>query len=412
MKVTIILIAFIHLTIFPQMNTGNNNKLFIKFFEEVQNASGNERQQLAEGFIKSITNGNYPVFENDSTVVLIFKGNKDSVNLIGDMTNWSSSVPLKKIEGTDLFYFRGNYEPEARLDYLFELNMTEFPMIDQFNEYKSVNALFEMSELAMPGYIRHPVFKDYERGKKGDLSRVKELKTRSEYLGYDHIVHVYLPPGYDENVEYPAVYFQDGLDYIEYAIVPHTLDELIISGHIKPLIAVFVTPPNLHQPAMPNRMTEYGMNDKYAEYFVKELVPFIDSLYPTRQNAADRLVIGDSYGGLISVYISFCYPEVIQKAYSQSGYLSFSKDKLIKIFDSSDVKPVELYVDVGTYEETVGASFIPADETNFTEGNRRFRKMLGEKGYNFVYKEYYEGHTWGNWRRHLIDALIHFFSFK
>jgi enterochelin esterase-like enzyme len=38
------------------------------------------------------------------------------------------------------------------------------------------------------------------------------------------------------------------------------------------------------------------------------------------------------------------------------------------------------------------------------------KDALAEKGYDFVYKEYPEGHTWGNWRRHLIDALIHFYG--
>jgi enterochelin esterase-like enzyme len=38
------------------------------------------------------------------------------------------------------------------------------------------------------------------------------------------------------------------------------------------------------------------------------------------------------------------------------------------------------------------------------------QEVLKKKNYDFVYREYPEGHTWGNWRRHLIDALIHFFG--
>jgi enterochelin esterase-like enzyme len=194
------------------------------------------------------------------------------------------------------------------------------------------------------------------------------------------------------------------------AIVPHILTELIRQGRIEPVIAVFVTPPNLHQPKVPNRMTEYGMNDDYVKFFTTELVPFVDSISAAGKESPDRLVAGDSYGGLISLYIAFSYPEIFPKAYSQSGYVSFSNDKIIKLFDSASVKPVDLFVDIGTYEENVGAAFLPPEETNFIEGNRRFKEILEKKGYKHIYKEYFEGHTWGNWRRHLIDALLYFFS--
>jgi len=157
-------------------------------------------------------------------------------------------------------------------------------------------------------------------------------------------------------------------------------------------------------------MTEYGLSDDYVQFFVNELVPFIDSKYSTQQNPDGRLVVGDSFGGLISAYISFKHPEVFKMAYSQSGYHSFNDDKLIKLIGSSEKREIRLFVDVGTYEKKVGATFLPDKETNFSEGNRRLKKVLEEKGYDFMYKEYYEGHTWGNWRRHLIDALIYFFG--
>jgi enterochelin esterase-like enzyme len=411
MKLIILIIFFIiiQMDTFSQMKTEIQDISFNGFLTTVEKADKSERQLIADRFIESIK-VNYPLFENDTTVVLLFKGDVTNVSLIGDMTNWASSIPMERIEGTDLFYFRGVYKPEARLEYLFELSKDEFPLIDSLNSYKSLNGFGELSELAMPGYKRHPVFKDHENGRKGSLAGLQELQISSDILSYDHTIHVYLPPDYDSSKKYPSVYFQDGKDYIEFAIVPHVLNELIKQGQIKPVIAVFVTPPNLHQPAMPNRMTEYGMNDDYVSFFVKELVPFIESKFTVSTETSDRMVAGDSYGGLISAYIAFSHPEVFGKAYSQSGYMSFQKDKFIRLVDSLPVKPVDLFIDIGTYEESVGAAFLPEDEINFVEANRRLKDVLHKKGYMFIYKEYYEGHTWGNWRRHLIDALIYFFS--
>jgi enterochelin esterase family protein len=40
------------------------------------------------------------------------------------------------------------------------------------------------------------------------------------------------------------------------------------------------------------------------------------------------------------------------------------------------------------------------------------RAALDSAGYDLIYREYPEGHTWGNWRTHLIEALKHFFGRK
>jgi len=152
------------------------------------------------------------------------------------------------------------------------------------------------------------------------------------------------------------------------------------------------------------------LNDEYVKFFVSELVPFIDRKLRTVDDADARLVVGDSYGGLISLYIGFSHPELFGKVYSQSGYHSFSNDKIIQLINDSEKKALNIYLDCGLYEKQVGAAFIPDGERNFLEGNRRLKQALDAKGYQNVYFEYPEGHTWGNWRRHLIDALKYFFQ--
>jgi enterochelin esterase family protein len=383
---------------------------FIKFYINIMSVPVSERQSLVNEFVGSLKSGGYPIFENDTTVVFLYQGSRDTVEIVGDLANWAYPIPMKKIPGTDLWYYRGIYEKDARLDYWYQFSTKEFPSVDTLNPYTIDNGWGEISELAMPAYEHHPLHKKYIHGEKGDLSLVTEKTLPAGIMPYEHKIHIYLPPAYSEKNKYPVVYFQDGLDYIELGLASYTINEMIKAGDIRPVIAVFVTPPNLHKAEVPNRTTEYGLNDAYVDFFVSELVNYIDSNYSTIKSPASRLVIGDSYGGLISAYIPLKHPEVFGNAYCQSGYHSFRKDSLISMYDKSEKKPVKLYVDVGTYEENVGASFIPPGETNFTEGNRRFRKVLEAKGYDFVYREYHEGHTWGNWRRHLIDALSYFFG--
>ena len=393
------------------MQQTDSNNLFKNYFEKV-NATGDQQQkaQLTETFMQSVRSGQYPIFENDSDYVLLYQGPIDSVGIMGDMTNWFEFIPMTNIKGTDLYYYRGTTEPDARLEYWVLFGEKGFPSIDSLNEFSVLNGFGPISELAMPQYKRHPYFYNYIRGEKGVFPDLKHHVVPSKYLNYDHDVHVYLPPGYSEDKEYPVIYGNDGYDYVEFAVTPYVLDRLIEEDKIEPVIAVFVTPPNRFKPEVPNRMTEYGMNDDYVKFLADELVPLIDENYSTIKDPKGRMIFGSSYGGLISFYVAFSRPDVFGMAHSQSGYHSFEKNRMINLVKESEKKNFRSYVDVGTYEEKVGATLLPPDELNFTVGNRELKKALEEKGYDFVYKEYHEGHTWGNWRRHLIDSLIYFFG--
>ncbi|MBI1938839.1 MAG: hypothetical protein HYS25_12045 [Ignavibacteriales bacterium] len=407
-----IIIIFL-IMIFPTagyMQEKITSTVFDDFLESIsKTADQKQKTELADEFYKKIFSSQYPVFENDTTYILFYKGDKDSVGILGDMNNWTETKWMKKIEGTDLFYLKGNAPADARFEYWLMFGKNSMWSVDPLNPFKSLNGFGELSELAMPGYKRHPYFDEYLYGKKGSVENLKVHEIDSKFLGYAHTIHVYLPPGYNSQKKYPVLYLQDGIDYVEFAQVPSTLNQLLHDNKIEPMIAVFVTPPNRLKPDTPSRMTEYGLNGSYVKFFTEELVQFIDKNYSTINDNKARLAAGDSFGGLISAYIPFASPDVFANGYSQSGYQSFHKDKLINFYKSEKKKEIKLYIDIGIYEEVVGASFLPKDETNFLEANRRFKKVLEEKGYDFVYKEYSEGHTWGNWKRHLIDALIYFF---
>ncbi len=409
---TIIIISAILIFSSCSMETKKeiSNNLFKNFYEKILASNdSSEKQKLADSLLTS--SKIFPFIEDDTTVVFLYQGDADSVAILGDMGNWVDKFPMKKIEETNLFYLRQNYPSDARLEYWLLFGKDEYPSTDPLNPYKTLNGFGEISELAMPHYNRHQYFDEYIFGKKGELDMVNEYSLSAEILPYEHNVHVYLPPDYSSsNENYPVVYFQDGIDYIEFAQTPFVINNLIKDNLIEPVIAVFVTPPNRHIPEEPNRMTEYGMNDNYVKFFTDELVPWVDSTFRTKKKSQSRLVVGDSFGGLISTYIAFSKPDVFGLAYSQSGYHSFQKDKLIKKIGETEKKNIKFYVDTGIYERKVGAAFLPKEEGDFLLGNRRLRDILEKKNYDFVYKEYNEGHTWGNWRRHLIDALIHFFG--
>jgi enterochelin esterase-like enzyme len=373
-----------------------------------------ERQPLADAFWSRLAQ--MPLVENDTTVVFLYRGEAGSVGLLGDMSEWNGTLPLVRVEGTDLWYRRTVFEPGARLEYLFMVDEDSrgfgaelLGVPDPHNPHRVRSGFGPTSELAMPGYAYPAVFDPVRDGTPGSLDGLDVHTVPAGVLPYQHDVLVYTPPGYDASRRYPTVYFVDGRDYVEFAHAPAVLDALIGAGEIEPVVAVFVDPPNRHGAEAPNRTTEYGLNDDFVAFLADELVPFIDRHYAPRLAPADCLIVGDSYGGLIATYVAFRRPDAFRMAYSQSGYHSFRSDRLIRLMDTDDPPPIRLYVDVGTYERQVGAGLLPPAETDFLAANRRLRDVLATRGYDFAYAEYPEGHTWGNWRAHLIDALRHFF---
>lgn len=386
------------------------NDIFRKLLVEVEKTSKPERkQQIVDQFANRLSDTNYPIFENDSTVVLLYKGKAENVYLLGDMGNWVEKLPMTNISGTDLFWFRGMYESTAHLEYWILIDNKEEPMIDPLNPNIVRNGLGKISELVMPKYNRNPIFEHYIKGEIGEFPYLVEGEILSNYLNYSHRLDIYFPKGYNSsNENYPVLYFQDGKDYIEFAVVPEILNHLIASNVINPCIAVFVTPPNLHKPVEPNRSTEYGLNNQYVSFFAEELVNFVDHNYRTIKKSESRFIIGDSYGGLISTYIALTHPEIFGNVYSQSGYFSFNNDQIIKMINEKDKRNLKLVFDVGTYEREVGAQFIPEHERDFLEANRRMRDASLYNDYNIEYSEYFEGHTWGNWRNHLVGVIKQF----
>lgn len=132
-------------------------------------------------------------------------------------------------------------------------------------------------------------------------------------------IWIYLPENYKKNKQkYPVLYMQDGQnlfdDFTSFSgewNIDETLDSLIKSG-TPPCIVVGID--NGEQ-----RMTEYnpytfekfgnGEGDKYVDFIVKNLKPFVDKHYRTLKSAANTMISGSSMGGLISYYAMLKHPQ-------------------------------------------------------------------------------------------------------
>ncbi|MFA5337667.1 MAG: 4-alpha-glucanotransferase, partial [Candidatus Omnitrophota bacterium] len=348
-----------------------------------------------------------------------YKDPISAVALTGDMTGWwpRNNLPFIRLEGTNLWYLEQIFNSRARLDYRFVLN-EHYLIPDPLNQRKSATKhrehYIDNSELAMPDFQR-PHELD---GEFSDTERLKKVTVPSpQYLKYSHDAWIYLPPKYnpsDKSKKYPAIYFQDGIDYLRLTNAAAILDNLINTKQIQPVVGIFVNPP---QTVERNRMTEYIFNENYVRFFSEELVSYIENKILSGkiiQHPSKRLVLGYCSGGLISLYIALARPDIFGKIASQSAYISSNDRQLFAELPKlhkghKQYKALSIYMSVGEYATKVRVNGHQR-EFNFLRDNDFFSRRLIKLGYNVGYRELHDGHSWGCWRNELPDILRHFFT--
>lgn len=199
----------------------------------------------------------------------------------------------------------------------------------------------------------------------------------SDILKVARTLSVYLPPSYeaDSDTRYPVLYLHDGQNVFDRATsflgvewsADETAEEYIKKGWIRPMIIVAID----NVPARVDEYTPYhdpvrrlgGKADLYARFVVKEVKPFIDKTYHTRPGREDTAVAGASLGGLASLHIAKCYPDVFSMCGVISPALWWKDDQILKDLESKDVdgwlKRTRFWVDMGTREGARGGETSP-----------------------------------------------------
>lgn len=146
-------------------------------------------------------------------------------------------------------------------------------------------------------------------------------RFRSERVaGYE--ISIYLPLSYDEHNEikrYPVVYVQDagevvlsGFNYLDHLVITKQLPEIIFVG-IKPQDRNLNYTP-WPAPALLSGMPEFGGGaQSYLQVLVEQIKPYVDTNYRTLRDQEHTGIAGCSFGGLLSIYAAYQYPEIFGK---------------------------------------------------------------------------------------------------
>jgi enterochelin esterase family protein len=325
----------------------------------------------------------------DSIANFIYRGSGSNVYLSGDFNGWSSSADkLNRVYGTNFFFISKIFERDARLDYKFIVDGNW--ILDPNNPKTCPGGFGPNSELAMPDYIQPVEIKFYPDIPHGTL---RDTTFYSSILNNSRTIRVYLPPNYESTTDsFPMILMHDGLEYISLASMHNVLDYLIAHNKIDPVIGVFVPPVN--------RTPEYAGNqiNSFKNFIVQELLPYIRSRYKIKSGLENCAVAGASNGGNISLYLALNHPEIFGNVAAQSSNVISS---ISEGFQNNPKLNLKVYLDIGKYDI---ALLIPLV--------RNLKSILQSKGYELIYREYNEGHSWGNWRAHIDDYLTFFFPKK
>jgi hypothetical protein len=137
------------------------------------------------------------------------------------------------------------------------------------------------------------------------------------------------------------------------------------------------------------------LRNEYRDFFVNELVPYIDSLYRTITSPEKRLVLGDSYGGNISTLISYNHPDVFGNCGIQSTAFFPNNYEAYNLVVNGVVKDINFFSLWGSYDVRKSTLQI-------------FQDSLITKGYQNGWLVLPEGHSWGLWRA-TVDIMLEYF---
>jgi enterochelin esterase-like enzyme len=231
---------------------------------------------------------------------------------------------------------------------------------------------------------------------KGDLSDNQIIS--SKVLGYDLQYRVYTPAGYDDLTNLPVIYFTDGQWYLGGGDVPKKLDKLVSENKMKPVIAVFVDnrdPNNLNNN---RRNSQFLGNEKYIEFYKKELLPKIEKDYKVAARQKNRAIMGMSFGGLNATFFGAKASDTFYMLGIQSPALRpVANTNVHKMYSDQEKLPLKIFLSTGTVNDTEVHA-------------RKLKKTFESKGYDFEYVEVAKGHNWDNWNPLIDDALIYFFG--
>ena len=233
---------------------------------------------------------------------------------------------------------------------------------------------------------------------------VIEEKLYSRVLEVFKSCYIYLPPGYSESqINYPVFYLLHGGGdnaggWIHDGYIDNILDFLIAKGKIQPMIGIF---PDGQVPGSGNwRNPEIRARRAalHTEYFLTEIMPFVESRYRIRAAGTHRILAGLSMGASQTFQLALRHPHMFsQIAPLSNGAALDSEPHSLKQIVKENKDAINKYIK---------NLYIAIGKNDFLlERARNTEAVFKETGINHRYQELPGAHTWKFWMERVVDFL-------
>ena len=273
----------------------------------------------------------------------------------------------------------------------------------------------------------------------GSVERITSFDTK---LVAARNIDVWLPENFDKTKNYSVVYMHDGQMLFDASKTwnktaweaDDTFGKLLLEGKIRDcmIVGIWNVPERRYADYFPQKIIDNipeptktkilqqqikgePSADKYLEFIVNELKPFIDKNYPTKPEAENTFMIGSSMGGLISIYGLSEYPHIFGGVACLSTHSPLASYELIDENTDKEVSSKfrdyleqnlpeantkKIYFDYGNL---TGDSFYEPYQS-------KIDKIMVSKGYNSDYWEtlFFEGenHSEISWAKRLSIPVL------
>jgi predicted alpha/beta superfamily hydrolase len=181
-------------------------------------------------------------------------------------------------------------------------------------------------------------------------------------------IWIYFPPDYETSgINYPVLYMHDGQNLFDASTayageweVDETLNNLSAQGKRVPIVIGIDNGSERLSEYTPWTNPDYGggEGEKYMQFIVETLKPYIDQHYRTLPDRDNTGIMGSSLGGLISHYGAVKYQETFSKAGIFSPSYWFSDNVWTFTHDTGKQHEMRFFQLCGTNE---GSSDVVSD---------------------------------------------------
>ena len=324
-------------------------------------------------------------------------GEADHADIVRWIHGSTGRAPFSRVPGTDLWLLHFPVEDGGRFEYKLAIRRgdSEELTVDPLNPARAGDPFGENSVCRTFGYVRP----DWSLPRGAPAGRIENLGVNSQVFDETREERIYLPAGYVADNACPLVVIHDGDDFMTYADLAVSLDNLIEAGDIPPLLAALVQ--------TRDRTGEYARGRRHARYLVQDLLPAVTARYGVSSRPEDRVLLGASLGAVASLATAFRYPGVFGGLVLKSGSFILDQRKLKD-------RPHPVFHEVARLVRALHRAprlprtraYVSTGELEgLAEENRALATFLQDRSVDVLFKSAWDGHHWHNWRDQLRDGL-------